>query len=164
MLIHSDRRWTFDVGSAALWDAIAVVEDYRRWWPWLRGFEANGLVAGDTWSCVVQPPLPYTIRFRVSIDEVEPQRLVSASVDGDVTGSARLEIGERDDGCDARLVSALSPGNGALRLVARFASPIARFGHDWVLDSGAHQFVARAVDGTPRRPTARRPIGRRRAR
>jgi uncharacterized protein YndB with AHSA1/START domain len=163
VLIHSDRRWGFDVGAGTLWDAIAVVEDYRRWWPWLRGFEANGLVAGDTWRCVVQPPLPYTLRFRVSIDEVEPRRLVSATVAGDVTGTARLEIDERDDGCEARLVSALSPGNGALRVVTRFAAPIVRFGHDWVLDAGAHQFVDRAVGGS-RRPTAKRPSGRRRPR
>ena len=39
-----------------------------------------------------------------------------------------------------------APGNTALRLVSRFAAPIARFGHDWVLDSGARQFIARAVE------------------
>ena len=37
-------------------------------------------------------------------------------------------------------------GNTALRLVSRFAGPVARFGHDWVLDSGARQFIARAVE------------------
>ena len=145
MEIRSDRRWGFDVGPAALWDAIAGVEHYRKWWPWLRRFEAEGLVAGDTWNCVVQPPLPYTLRFRVQLDEVEPHRLVAATVTGDVAGQARLEIDEHDDGCEARLVSLLAPGNGALRLVSRLAWPIARFGHDWVLDTGAKQFVARAV-------------------
>jgi len=143
--IRSERRWGFDVGPATLWDAIAGVEDYRQWWPWLRRFEAKGLVTGDTWDCVVQPPLPYSIRFRVAIDEIEPERLVAATVSGDVTGHARLEIDERDVGCEARLVSSLTPGSGSLRLVAMLARPIARFGHDWVLDTGAHQFVARAV-------------------
>jgi hypothetical protein len=143
--IRSDRRWGFDVGPADLWEAIAAVDDYPRWWPWLRRFEATGLVAGDTWRCVVQPPLPYTLRFRVALDEVDPHRLVAATLTGDVTGQARLEIDERDDGCEARLVSRLAPGNGALRIVAMLARPIARFGHDWVLDTGAHQFVARTV-------------------
>ena len=49
-------------------------------------------------------------------------------------------------GCIATLHSSLAPGNTALRLVSRFAGPIARFGHDWVLDSGARQFIARAVE------------------
>jgi hypothetical protein len=45
----------------------------------------------------------------------------------------------------ASLHSSLAPGNAALRLVSRFAAPIARFGHDWVLDTGARQFISRAV-------------------
>ena len=45
----------------------------------------------------------------------------------------------------ATLRSSLAPGNTALQLVSRFAAPIAKFGHDWVLDSGARQFLARAV-------------------
>ena len=143
--IHSDRRWDFDVPAPTLWNAIAGVDAYQRWWPWLRRFDGTGLVAGDTWRCVVQPPLPYAIRFRVAIEEVDPHRLVAASVSGDVTGRARLEIGATADGCEARLVSALSPGNGALKLVAALARPLARFGHDWVLDTGATQFAARAV-------------------
>ena len=145
MEIHSDRRWDFDVPAPALWNAITGVHHYRGWWPWLRRFEAKGLVAGDTWRCVVQPPVPYTLRFQVAIEEVDPNRLVAASLTGDVTGQARLEIGDTDNGCEARLVSALRPGNGGLRLVAMLARPIARFGHDWVLDTGATQFAARAV-------------------
>jgi hypothetical protein len=42
----------------------------------------------------------------------------------------------------------LAPGNLTLRLMSRVAAPIARFGHDWVLDSGARQFIARAVTPT----------------
>jgi hypothetical protein len=47
--------------------------------------------------------------------------------------------------CVVTLRSSLAPGNTALQLVSRFAAPVARFGHDWVLDSGARQFIARAV-------------------
>jgi hypothetical protein len=50
-----------------------------------------------------------------------------------------------NQGCIATLRSALAPGNLVLRQVSRFAAPMARFGHDWVLDSGARQFIARAV-------------------
>ena len=34
----------------------------------------------------------------------------------------------------------LSPTNGMLKTVARLARPVAQFGHDWVLDTGARQF------------------------
>jgi hypothetical protein len=49
-------------------------------------------------------------------------------------------------GCVATLHSSLAPGNAALAIVSRVAAPIARFGHDWVLDSAARQFIARAVE------------------
>jgi hypothetical protein len=50
-----------------------------------------------------------------------------------------------NQGCTATLRSSLAPGNTILQQVSRFAAPLARFGHDWVLDTGARQFIARAV-------------------
>lgn len=147
MLVHSDRRWSFGVCSGALWDEISTVDRYRTWWPWLRRFEAGALQAGQTWACVVQPPLPYSLRFTVGLDEVVPQRLVTATITGDVTGTARLEVAETEAGCDARLVSLLAPGNRVLRAVALVARPMVRYGHDWVLDTGARQFAARFPAG-----------------
>lgn len=49
-------------------------------------------------------------------------------------------------GCELRLRSALSPQNRVLRLVTLGARPVARFGHDWVLDSGVRQFRRRLDD------------------
>ena len=35
----------------------------------------GGLVADEAWTCVVQPPLPYRLRFRLHLDEVVTERL-----------------------------------------------------------------------------------------
>lgn len=145
MLVESERRFRFDVRPAELWAAMGDLDEYRRWWPWLRTFEGSGLVVGDRWRCVVQPPLPYAVRFAVVIDEVVEGERVAATVSGDVVGTARVEIHGRDDGCDALLVSRLAPAGRVLRGVAAVARPVARFGHDWVLDAAARQFRARAV-------------------
>ncbi len=145
--VRSDRRYRFDVDNETLWTAIESTENYRSWWPWLKRLDAKGLIEGDRWDCVVQPPLPYALRFTVSLDEVVPGRLAVASVDGEIAGDARLEIDPlpNGDGCEARLVSHLAPMNGMLRTIAKLARPIAQFGHDWVLDTGARQFRARAL-------------------
>jgi hypothetical protein len=147
--VRSDRRYRFAVDNETLWSAIEATEDYCQWWPWLRRLNAKGLIEGDRWDCVVQPPLPYSLRFTISLDEVVPARLAVASIDGEIKGHARLEIDPITDGdgegCHARLISYLSPANGMLRTVARVARPIAQFGHDWVLDNGARQFRARAL-------------------
>ena len=97
---------------------------------------------------MVQPPLPYLVRFKVKIEEVKPPQLVRARVSGDVVGTATLEFHDSETGCIASLSSTLAPGNSTLRLVSRLAAPIARFGHDWVLDTGARQFIARAITPT----------------
>jgi uncharacterized protein YndB with AHSA1/START domain len=142
--VCSDRSFRFDVAPDVLWSVLADVDAYQGWWPWLRRFDATGLVAGDVWQCTVQPPLPYSLTFAVSIDRVEPPHRVAATVGGDIEGAASLEVLRRGAGSEAHLVSSLAPRNPVLRAVAAVAGPVVRYGHDWVLDTGARQLAARA--------------------
>ena len=110
-------------------------------------FDAAALAEGEEWRCEVQPPVPYPVRFRVGIEHVEAPRARPGH--GERGRGGRGDAHPRGGGhagARATLDSSLAPGNTALRLVSRFAGPIARFGHDWVLDSGARQFIARAVE------------------
>ena len=143
--ITSEHRYELPVDREAVWGLISDMDSYRTWWSWLRTFDAAGLKEGAAWSCMIQPPLPYLVRFTVHIEQVDEHELVRARVTGDVVGVAALKFEDTDDGCTAHLASTLAPGNSMLRVVSRVAAPIARFGHDWVLDSGARQFIARAV-------------------
>lgn len=145
VLLDSDRRYRFAVTPEELWAAIADTQRYRGWWPWLTSFEARALVAGDEWRCTVRPPLPYTLRFSVHLDEVAPTTRVAARISGDIEGTARLDIAPSRGGCDVRLTSQLAPSSRPFGLLAQFIRPIARRGHDWVLDTGAGQFGERAV-------------------
>ncbi len=168
--ITTVHRYELPLPCESVWSLIGQVQGFRSWWPWLRQFEGQGLAVGDEWRCTVQPPVPYLVRFRVVIDHVEEPNLVRASVLGDVVGDATLTLETSSEapgsgsgsssgsssngngspagsvGCVARLESSLAPGNRALAVVSRFAAPVARFGHDWVLDSAARQFIARAVE------------------
>lgn len=148
MDVRSDRSYQFAVPPEELWLALTRVEDYRSWWPWLRGFDGSSFEPGAAWRCVVQPPLPYSLRFRVTLDEVHPLRSAVARIDGDIRGTARLELVPTDDGCEAHLVSRLAPASSVLRAIAVMARPVARFGHDWVLDNGLRQFRAQAFPAT----------------
>jgi hypothetical protein len=145
MEVRSDRRFHFDADPARFWSAIGSVEDYPRWWPWLRSFEAKGMVQGDEWRCTVKPPLPYVVRFTIHLEEVDPEVRVRARVSGDIEGTALLDVEPDGDGCAVQLVSALQPTNAVLKVMATFGRPLARFGHDWVLDIGAGQFASRAL-------------------
>lgn len=145
MDIHSDRRFRFDIERASVWASITRTDQYREWWPWLKGFDGSAFSEGASWRCVVKPPLPYALHFAVDLVEVIDHELVRARIEGDITGWAQLTAIDHDVGSEFRLISELSPANGALRLIARVARPVAAFGHDWVLDTGARQFRTGAI-------------------
>lgn len=144
--ITTVHRYDLPMPRGEVWRLISDVSAYRSWWPWLRVFDAAALAVDEEWRCEVQPPVPYVVRFQVAIEEVVTAAKVRATVTGDVVGTAVLRLDDTPSGTLATLDSTLAPGTAALRLISRFGSPIARFGHDWVLDSGARQFVTRAVE------------------
>jgi hypothetical protein len=145
--VRSDRRYRFAIGPEELWPRMARVEDYQTWWPWLRHCDAEAFEPGARWTCVVQPPLPYSLRFRITLDEIDHGRFAAATIDGDITGTARIDVTPVDEGSELRLVSQLAPANTLLRAVSVVARPIARLGHDWVLDTGLRQFRASLPEG-----------------
>ena len=87
----------------------------------MREFETDGFATGADAHCVIQSPLPYALRCTIHVDEMRAAEAIVTTVTGDLCGPARLEIGAAADGCTARLVWSLTPGQpgaapaGALR-------------------------------------------------
>ena len=145
-MIRSDRHFAFAQPPSEVWAAMARTEAYTGWWPWLRRLDAEGLVAGDVWSCQIQPPLPYFLRFTLTLEEVVEGALARAVVAGDITGTALFTLAPDDGGGSVgRLVSDLAPSSSVLRAFARVARPLVVWGHDWVLDEGIRQFRDRGL-------------------
>ena len=144
MRILSERRFRVNAAPSEVWAALARVDDYPAWWPWLRRFDAGALAAGEWWRATIRPPLPYRLRFRVELVAVEAPRLVSARVWGDLLGRAAVSLLAADGGASTDIViaSALEAHSLAARAGARALPGVARRGHDHVLDAGAAQFAA----------------------
>jgi len=142
--ISSARSYRFSAGAEEIWSLLGRVGDYTRWWPWLRRFDAVGLVPGDVWRCTIRPPLPYVLHAVVHVERVARPTLVAAGVSGDIAGRCRVELRDHPDGTEVRLTSELTAERGLVRLVSWALPSLARWGHDWVLDAGARQF-ARAL-------------------
>jgi hypothetical protein len=144
--VDSDRTYHFVCAPTVVWDVLVRTDEYRSWWPWLRRFERGPLEPGARWSCVVQPPLPYRVAFDLVIDEVHDGSLVTATVAGGLHGAARLELEPDGSGSVLHLAASLTPTDRLLRAVAVAAPPVARFGHDWILDTGFRQFASALGD------------------
>lgn len=145
-----DRSWRFDVPRDELWDVFAGTERYRRWWSWLREFDSPALEPGAVARCVIGPPLPYALHLRIAVTGVEPGESLTADVDGDLAGPARLDVDEAGTGSVARLSWSLEPRRPLLRRASRVARPVLEWGHNWVVANGVQQFRHRALNGRPR--------------
>jgi hypothetical protein len=140
--VFSDRTYHLPILRQDLWRRILVVEDYPSWWPWLRHFDACSLAVGEVWRGTLRPPLPYAISCDVRFETVVEPELIAASLSGDLAGRARIYLHDEIGGTEAHVVSQLRASNRLIRIVARTLPRLARRGHDWVLDTAAHQFGA----------------------
>ena len=117
------------------------MEDFPSWWSWLRRFDCpDGLVPGSVAHCEVRAPLPYSLRFDVRVDEVEPASSLSATVSGDIAGPARLTLAPAPGGAAADLWWEVEVQAPVLRTGARWARPLMAWGHEWVVATGVRQF------------------------
>lgn len=143
MAFDLHRRWRFDSSPVRLWEHVVAADSYRAWWPWLRELEPAALHQGTTLAATIRPPLPYTVRVRIHIEEVSTRRRVRASVSGDLEGHARLEMepsGDEAAEADVSLHFRLTPQRSLLRRLDLVARPMLRWGHDWVVDAAISQF------------------------
>ena len=140
--LETDERFELARPPDELWSLLTDVASYQAWWPWLRAFEGAAFRAGARWRCTVRPIVPYPVRFTVTLDEVEPERWVAATVHGDVEGTASLSLAPSAVGTALALHAELAAASPLLRTLS-LVPPLARFGHDWVITSGIRQFETR---------------------
>jgi uncharacterized protein YndB with AHSA1/START domain len=142
--LHTERRYEMAVRPPDFWRAISKVERYRSWWPWLREFDGERLESGATWRCSIRAPLRYRVHFELTLEEVEPHNHVAARISGDVKGTAALRVRPNGQGSHVQVVSTLVPSTVFLRTLATVLWPVARYGHNWILDTGMAQLAAQA--------------------
>jgi hypothetical protein len=75
-------------------------------------------------------------------------RLIEAAVRGDLYGRAALRLEDVDDGTRVAVAWSLEMRSAPLRVAARVAYPLLRWGHDRVVDMAVSGFQRRALFGT----------------
>ncbi|HSH22855.1 MAG TPA: SRPBCC family protein [Acidimicrobiales bacterium] len=140
-----DRTWCFDIEPEELWSLLADTEQFPRWWPWLAGPIADGLCAGTVADVHIRAPLAYELHLVITVERVEPGRLVQTTVGGDLAGPARLQLARAEGGSSARLAWSLEPRRGLLVAGGRMARPVMAWAQDQVVAAGMRQFRRAAL-------------------
>lgn len=139
-----DYRGSFDFAlpPEAMWDVLEHSERFETWWGWLHEFRRDGgaLEAGSVLRGVVSPPVPYEMRVRVVLDHSSRPERIDAHVEGDLEGSAGLLFEARGDGTRAAVWWTIEMKQRSMRIAARLAPPVMRWGHDRVVEATVSSF------------------------
>ncbi len=144
-------RFAFPAGPAAVWEAIGRLDQFERWWAWLGDLEVegDGLQAGSVLRGSVTPPLPYRMQVNVHLDRCEPERVIDASVDGDLAGDAHLLLVPCPEGSEVEVRWSLEMLQLPMRMAALVAFPLLRWGHDLVVETTVNGFRKQLAQAPP---------------
>jgi len=146
--IEYGGAFNFPTPPDDVWSGIEHLERFETWWSWLREFcvEGPGLEAGTVLRGVVIPPLPYRMRIRVALLECVRPRRIEAAVHGDLEGHARLVLEPQGDGTRVDVTWTIEMMQLPMRVAARLAPRLLRWGHDRVVESTVASFRSRLRD------------------
>lgn len=146
-IVDYDGSFWFPVTREQLWATIEEFDSFEAWWSWLREFSAasRGLVDGNVLSGLVVPPVPYRLRLRVTLDSCTRPSSIEATIDGDLRGHAALSLLPVDGGTRVGATWRLEMASMPMRVAARVAYPVVRWGHDRVVDMTVAGFRRRVV-------------------
>lgn len=148
--VEYQASFWFPVTPPQIWAVIERFDLFESWWAWLADFRADdgGLVTGNVLHGTVIPPIPYRLRLDVRLQQCDRPRLIEAAIDGDVRGQAALRLDAAGGGTRAQVAWSLRMHSAPLRVAARVAYPLMRWGHDGVVDMAVAGFRQRALPGT----------------
>src|SRR5437588_268762 len=135
-------------GSALSWSANGVPEEMavgsvsRMSGNWVSPAKAKVTAPGSTAVLVgvLSPPVPYQMRVDVELDVCERPSLLDAAVHGDLEGRARLRMVPADGGTDVAAPWTFEMMQRPMRIAARIAHPLLRWGHDRVVEVTVNAF------------------------
>jgi hypothetical protein len=137
-------RFPFPVPPSEMWTVLERLDQFERWWGWLRDLEVDGpgLEAGTVLRGTVSPPVPYRMHVDVEVCECVPARMIDATITGDLVGDAHLRMHPNAEGTVTEVAWSLEMRQLPMRVAARVAYPLLRWGHDQVVEATVSGFRA----------------------
>lgn len=127
-------RWHVNAGSDAVFDALADLPSYPKWWPEVRRVEP---VDEENASVVARSVLPYALRLTLTRHTEDRDRgVLQVRIDGDIAGWARLTLHSSPNSCMLLYEQQVTVTRRLLRAAAPLARPAMRWNHWLMMRSG----------------------------
>jgi uncharacterized protein YndB with AHSA1/START domain len=134
-------EWDVAAPPEAVFDAIADARSYPEWWsPVYIEVESDGPPeVGKESRQHFKGRLPYHVRTRSVIAELDPPHVIAADVDGDLRGRGTWTLTPTERGTHVRFDWQVHADRRLLKLLTPLLRPLLRWNHNWA--------IARAIEG-----------------
>jgi uncharacterized protein YndB with AHSA1/START domain len=134
-------EWDVAAPPESVFDALADARTYPRWWtPVYLEVQADGPAElGAESRQHFKGRLPYHLRTRSVITELEPPARVTAEVDGDLRGRGTWTLTPTAAGTHVRFDWQVYADRRLLKVLTPLLRPLFRWNHNWA--------IARAIEG-----------------
>lgn len=132
----------FDARPPDLWGELARVDQFERWWPWMRAvrLEGSALEPGSRISFRVVPPVRFEMQIAVDVTASHEPDWIEGSVSGDLSGAARLELRPQRRGSVCSVARDVEIADPKIRRVIHFARPVLLWAQRWAVEIALHGF------------------------
>ena len=116
-------EWFFETPIEQVWQEIGDWQSWPSWWPDWKKLDQRGegeIGEGTVMDCAVKGSLPYTLRFQLEITNLDAPRLNEHDSSGDLVGSGRWTLLERDGGTAVTHYWHVGTTNPVLNFFGRF--------------------------------------------
>ncbi len=138
--------WQADAPIDDVWEAIVHSERWPQWWPSVERVEELGpgdaSWVGATRRMTFKGRLPYTLTFDSKATLVERPLRIDGDAVGELVGTGRWRLAERDGGTLVRYEWDISTSRAWMNALAPIARPIFKANHDWIMRRGARGLAA----------------------
>jgi hypothetical protein len=139
-------HWHLEAPIEAVWDALYAVEDWPKWWPYVRvvkelqrGDDSGvGAVRRYTWTS----RLPYHLTFEMKSTLVERPYRLEGEAQGELTGAGRWSLRRLDAATEVRYAWEVQTTRPWMNVLAPVLAPAFRWNHGQVMAVGGRGLAA----------------------
>lgn len=136
---HFLSRYSFEGDPGRVWDAIASVESWPRWWSWLQKVDVvraggdGGL--GAVYRFTVRAPAGYGFVYETENVGAEPLHHIDVVSSGDIVGRGRLVLEATSVTVDVWFAWLVETPKRWMTVLAPIARPMFTWNHDRMMDA-----------------------------